>query len=493
MTFKERGHSLLNEDAAHQEHSNNVERALHIRRIKEKRTKKILIIGLVVVFSLYCIVWYLLTRNTPNDPLIQLQHLFSQLKSSDNGTVASLPWPKQLSHYSSSMTEGDIRAFEIGTNLLTKDTDPKKAGRILWPIAALYPEIRPSIARDYYDQARMRRAENPEEALVRIKMALAFSSKGIRENLLAADIYKGLGNQEDAGKHSLLANKYFAMWQRETVEPPAITITLFLLFVAGLIGATAYYYWDELNLAMHIAKLLGKPVPQRQHDLSYTTPGMPAVNVTGDLPVPSTQDKNSITGILKAEDFLKVVQDAFDQKTYEKGVDLCQKAVELNPANAPKVSQACLKEGIGLYEIGDFDQAIELLEVSLHFAPHTVQAHLCLGNCFIKLGAYTDAQRHYEQVISITPQNSDAYYTLGVCYQKVNDLKKARRSFEVAVKLKPHANSHFYLAKICEKEKDIDGAIEHWEKFINLAEGNPQAPSARKRLEMLVAKRDGTG
>ena len=487
----------MNEAAANmeQEEQNNVQRSLRIRRERERRTKKILIIGLAVVFSLYCVVWYLLTRNTPDDPLIQLQQLFSQMGGKERGTVSSLPWPPQLTKFNSSISKDDIRAFEAGASMLRQGKNPQRAGRILWPIAAIYPDIRPSIARNYYDLARVKRSEDPQEALVRIKMALEFNSKGIREHILASEIYKALDQEEPAKEHGQLAAKYFSLWKKANISPPSRSIAFFLLFMVFIVGALAYYYWDELNLAMYFAKLTGKPMHERnRQNMSYTTPGMPAVDLSSsaDLPVPDAiKDSGSITGILKAEDFLKVVQEAFDNKTYEKGVDLCQKAVELNPANAQKVSQACLKEGISLYEIGDFDQAIELLEVSLHFAPHTVQAHLCLGNCFIKLGAYTDAQKHYEQVISITPQNSDAYYTLGVCYQKVNDLRKARRSFEVAVKLKPHANSHFYLAKICEKEKDIHGAILNWEKFIELAADNPQAPSARKRLEMLVAKRDG--
>jgi len=467
---------------------------MSVRKEQKRRTKKLLITGLVVVFCLYCVFWYLLTRNTANDPIIQLKYFFSQLSGNSKDSLASIPWPRKLSHFSNIMTEGDIRAFEVGLNLLDGGKHPKKSGRILWPIAATYPSIRPSISRSYYTEARVIRSKDPKKALQWILMALTFNSKGIRENLLVSEIYKILNQDEASIEHKQLAAKYFRLWKNATMARPSGTVTFFLLFVLVLVAAIAYYYWDELDIEMYIAKLTGKKIPEISSSLSYTTPGMPAVNITGDLPPMPGGDKDSgsITSILQAEDFLKVVQEAFDQKTYEKGVDLCQKAVELNPANAPKVSQACLKEGISLYEIGDFDSATELLEVSLHFAPHTVQAHLCLGNCYIKLGQYSDAQKHYEQVISITPQNSDAYYTLGVCYQKVNDLQKARRSFEVAVKLKPHANSHFYLAKICEKGQDIDGAILNWEKFIELAANNPQAPSAKKRLEILIAKRDGT-
>ena len=479
--------------------------ARRLRRERNRRTKKLLIIGLVVIFFLYCMLWYLLTRGTADDPVFQLRKFFEQMWGEDTGTTDDIPWPPALDTHKKNLTQRDKATFTRALMHLQRTNEPRKAGRELWPLASNYPELRPSIAREYYDQARLLRLQKPKEALKLIQMALAFNGKGIRENMLASEIYSNVKNDEAARLHRQLAAKYFKLWRDATRPPPNTMVTFFLFFIVALIGTAAYYYWDELNLVERVQVLLQNMKKGKVPDFSKTSPGMPYVGTSpGEVILPGSAppqaaaaagpaaaagDKGSITGILQAEGFLKEVQDFFDQKNYELAVDLCSKAVELNPANAAKVASLCFKEGVSLYDIGDFDRAIDLLEVSLHFAPHTVQAHLCLGNCYIKLGAYDKAQHHYEQVISITPQNTDAYYTLGVCYQKTNNLAKARRSFEVAVKLKDHPNSHFYLAKICEKDSDLDGAIHHWQKFIELAPDNPQAPSAKKRLEALMAQR----
>lgn len=475
--------------------------ARRIRRERDRRTKKLLIIGLVGVFVLYCIFWYLLTKGTADSPVFQLRQYYEQVTGTGEGSADELPVPQSLETYKTVIAEADRAEFVRALVYLQRTKELKAAGRTLWPLAARYPDLRPSVAREYYDEARLHRRDKPEEALQLVRMALAFNNKGIRENMLAAELLDALNMKEEAQQHRQLASKFYASWRSRSIEPPSKAVGLFLVFLVILAVTAAYYYWDELALVERLQILYEKareakdmavtriraPIPPDESGVG-TSPGdgMPETNL-------SPADRGSITGILKAEGFLKEVQDFFDQKNYELAVDMCQKAVELNPANAAKVSQTCLKEGVSLYDLGDFDQAIDLLEVCLHFAPHTVQAHLCLGNCFIKLGQYEKAQAHYEQVISITPQNTDAYYTLGVCYQKSNNLPKARRSFEVAVRLKEHPNSHFYLAKICETESDLEGAVHHWKRFIELAPDNPQAPSAKKRLEALIAQQAAGG
>ena len=58
------------------------------------------------------------------------------------------------------------------------------------------------------------------------------------------------------------------------------------------------------------------------------------------------------------------------------------------------------------------------------------------------------------------------------------------------MKLNDHVNSHFYLAKIAEANEDVDTAIRHWEKFVELGADSPQAASAKERIGKLIAIRD---
>lgn len=465
---------------------------------RQRRSRRLLLGGLAAVFVVFFFCWWALTQGTSDDPLFQLQTFIEQF--SDDGTSGEdyLPSPPSLPQIKRVLTPADVDAFDDGLNAF-EQADYRKAGRVWWPLAAKYSNIRPSIAQEFYKVAREHSLRGDHDKTKRLlKMAFAFYDKGVRENLLAKKTYKALGDEEIAKKYGEYVRLYWPKGKRRHVDPPSPMLTFMFLFVLILGGLFAYFYWDELALAEKIlfvvAKITGKASSPGQEPA-----GLPVETFPGEAPTPVPSapklEAESLNNILAAEGFLKEVRDFFDQKNYELGVDLCQKAIELNPANAKKVAQICLREGAALYELGEFSQARDLLDVSLHYDPHSAEGRTLVGNCHIKLGAYEPAKEQYEKVIAITPKNADAYYTLGVCYQKIGDLDRARRSFQVAVKLNQHVNSHFYLAKIAEAKGELDVAIKCWEDFVALAKDSPQAASALERLEKLrtLAAQQGAG
>ncbi len=449
---------------------------------KGRETLKLALAGTVIILVLYLGIWYVLKKDTVESPVYQFNLLMNQLSGKAAEDIDAITDPPHLPTMADRLPDELKERFKTAVNLLCKQKRYKRAGRMLWPIAAEHPVIRPSIAAEYRKAAELE--DDPAKALQLAWMAYEFYSTGYRENELLAELHECLGHAREAAHFRNRAEFFRETLKKRLVQPPPPAVTVVIGILMLLIVGTAYFYWNKLG----VVELLGAG------GRGGAGQDMPQIGEVTHVTRLTPQEEGSITSILTAESYLQDIQRMFEQKEYEKAVDLCQKAVDLNSANSAKVSQLCLQEGVSLYELGDLNQAIDVLEVALHFNPHNVQAHLCLGNCYIKLQQYDKAQYHYEQVISITPQNGDAYYTLGVCYQKTNDLPRAKRSFEVAVKLKNHPNAHFYLAKICEMEKDLECAILHWEKFIELAPEHPQAPLAAKRLEALkklVAQQEG--
>ncbi len=400
--------------------------------------------------------------------------------------VAVLP-PRGLLSFKDEFTQADLAAFQRGYNLLVDKADPHKAGRLLWPLAARIPRMRPSISWMYTNQAIEEfGAGRFERSLLLAQMALAFNQSDYRASQTAWGASERLGRTEEASGYyqGFLQNRPAAPDSNLGNAKGFLGLMLVLLLVTGLV---MHQYWDRMQLKERFEGYLIsdlEPAPASPGPESFAGEAQGAQ--MEHLRQVAAEKKKSITAILSADAFLRDVQQAFDNKDYEKGVDYCAKAVEINPTNSGKAAAICLAEGIRLYEIGDHDNARELLEVSLHFEPHVLEAHTCLGNTYIKLGDFERARSQYEKVIEVDPRNGEAYYTLGVCYQKVNDIPRAKRSFQVAVQLKDHPNSHFYLAKLLEGEKDYATAVVHWTRFVELAPGSPQAEAARQRIQKLV-------
>lgn len=462
------------------------------------RTRKMLIGGLAGIFAVYCLLWWMLTRGTANDPLVQIAEI---LKGSSNQATGPNP-PRNLQSWSSQLKGDDLLRLQRANEALVAG-EAKAAGRILWPLAARFPTMRPSISWAYGGLAvamledagsgdEASRGAKAQKGRELVEMALLFNEKDFRAHHLGWRFASLLKDEGAATRHY----EQFLATQPppRPKEPPGAGLAgFFLLVVAGL-GLLLWQFWDQLGIREKFEEFLmgDEPAPEASPiTLAGSEAPAPAVD-TQAMAAVGRERKKSITAILSAEAFLKEVQDSFDKKNFEKGVDLCTKAIELNPSNGRKAASICLAEGIRLFEVGDYQNAKELMEVSLHFEPHQLEAHTCLGNCYIKLGDFDKAREQYEKVIEADPKNGDAYYTLGVCYQKINDHPRAKRSFQVAVQLKDHPNSHFYLAKLFESEKDIASAITHWKRFIELSPGSPQAQAAADRLSKLSALSGGT-
>lgn len=460
------------------------------RRNRESQSQKILTVGIAVLFFGYLGIWKLLTHNTANDPVFQLKHLFSR----DHSEAVKIPPPRSLLSWKDTLPREEKVIFQQALDALSGGKDPHQAGKLLWPFAATTKQMRPSVSYQFTNLAAQARAKGDmPRALMLAQMAAAFNARDFRAHQTAWAAAAAMNRSDLATEHYQLFLSTKPNLKRR--KPPSRGALGFLLLL--LIGAAVggHHAWDKLGWREKFeAMLMAQPEPAMPAARSNETippPAPPSDVPEGVQPKLSAEKKKSITAILSAEAFLQDVQKAFDNKDYEKGVDLCVKAVEINETNTTKVSNICLAEGIRLFEVGDYAHAQELLEVSLHFEPHVLEANTSLGNCYIKLGDFAKAREQYEKVIEVDPKNGDAYYTLGVCYQKTNDLPRAKRSFQVAVQLKDHPNSHFYLAKLHEGEKDYASAITHWNRFVELAPNSPQAAAARDRVQKLASLAGG--
>jgi tetratricopeptide (TPR) repeat protein len=416
-------------------------------------------VGVCAAFFFYLVVWAV---NVP-DPVGNVQEFF--MSPAERQKDVPFPAPPDLAILRGAVNAPDQPAFDRALGLI--GTDPRRSGAAFWPLLARYPILRPSLAYRFLGKAdeafRKGLLWRSREFCL---MALAADPHEFRAHKLLYLTCGRLGRKIEMTRHMKQTVSTRGNWSPPAPGADWAVVGAFLMGFAVIFSAL-HAYRTRIGLDGLLRGSLGlPPAPDLGGGVEMPTgiDGPTTIQNLDELRAARKEKKKSITAILSAEAFLKEIQDKFDQKEYESGVDLC------------------------LFEVGDYQNAKELLEVSLHFEPHVLEAHTCLGNCFIKLGDFDAARQQYEKVIEVDPKNGAAYYTLGVCYQKVGDLPRAMRSFEVGVKLDDsHANCHFYLAKLHEAAKDYASAIQHWTRFVELKPDSPHAAAAQDRLAKLAS------
>jgi len=178
---------------------------------------------------------------------------------------------------------------------------------------------------------------------------------------------------------------------------------------------------------------------------------------------------------------------------YEKAIQECQQALELNP----KLIEAHWILGLTFDKKEMFDQAEsevltirELIEKTKTEELKTHYYHL-LGELSLSKGLYQQALEYFEKA-TVTWSSERAFYinALGEAYFKMRELNKAVEKFGDVLKINPnYAQTHFLLGLVYEKKDRKEKAREHFQKFMEIwkdaDENLPQLTEAKKRLEKL--------
>jgi tetratricopeptide (TPR) repeat protein len=127
-------------------------------------------------------------------------------------------------------------------------------------------------------------------------------------------------------------------------------------------------------------------------------------------------------------------------------------------------------------------------------------AYDLVGNIFFKLGDYENSIMAYEKVMDIGPKDALSYYNLGCAYSAMKDLDKAEENWKIAIshekvrtvkrkeevskdelawtvtvfKSSVPASAHEALGRLYLKKKQIEKALEHFEKAVVLEPEKPE-------------------
>ena len=146
------------------------------------------------------------------------------------------------------------------------------------------------------------------------------------------------------------------------------------------------------------------------------------------------------------------------------------KAIELSPHNP----QAHFRLGYLLYRSKRINDAKESLELSVKYDSLNYQAYYSLGKIYQEMKDFQSSLTFFEKSQKDPDFRTKSIVSRGHCYLAMKNYEQASSEFERAINIAKEEDSNeiiyarYFLAICYEKKRDIDSAIEQWEKIYKI-------------------------
>jgi len=127
---------------------------------------------------------------------------------------------------------------------------------------------------------------------------------------------------------------------------------------------------------------------------------------------------------------------------------------------------------------------IEKYSTVLRENPNDLNALINLGNIFMDTGRYPEAIDHYRKALEIIPGNVNVRIDMGTCYRRIGKPEKTLEEYKKGLSYQPdHPNALANMGVVLAYDlKDIEGALESWERFLKVAPTHPMAEKIRQDI-----------
>jgi tetratricopeptide (TPR) repeat protein len=138
-----------------------------------------------------------------------------------------------------------------------------------------------------------------------------------------------------------------------------------------------------------------------------------------------------------------------------------------------KTPDQWLETGDIMYELEEYEKALEAFEETLHLDPNNALVYKKKGDTLTKLNRYSDALISYEYALRLDPNSALAYYNKGNTLANLKRFKKALDAYEHALRLEPN-NAKLYINKgyVLTCSKRYEEALAAYEKALHLDPNN---------------------
>ena len=130
-----------------------------------------------------------------------------------------------------------------------------------------------------------------------------------------------------------------------------------------------------------------------------------------------------------------------------------------------------------------------IAELELRLAQNPIDFLLLsdLGNLHFEIQDFPGAIGYYERAVAIAPDDANIRTDMGTALYYSDRPAEALVEFERSLELQPgHPQTLFNMGVVLlESRNDTEGAIELWERLIEMNPGYPQNPMVRQEIDQL--------
>lgn len=123
----------------------------------------------------------------------------------------------------------------------------------------------------------------------------------------------------------------------------------------------------------------------------------------------------------------------YQQKEFEKAVELYQRAVELSSVKPVTWRNM----GLALFQLNRCEEAISSLETYLEQCPHDLDVVHVAGDLYSKTGQFDKALTKYEIYLSKNPVDTLAMFNLSECYLNMGHIDSAVMGYKRVLQIDP--------------------------------------------------------
>ena len=160
----------------------------------------------------------------------------------------------------------------------------------------------------------------------------------------------------------------------------------------------------------------------------------------------------------------------------------------VHAGDAPQFSlQQMVESALAAEDVDDLPAAIDWLRSAM--AAWGASADLCfqLAELLYRQGDLSGARERYFMALELEPNLVEARANLGCVLAECGQPELAVAAFEGTLEqFADYADVHFHLARALEDTAQPSRAIEHWQRFLELAPASPWAEEAALRLSQLA-------
>ncbi|MBW8039424.1 MAG: tetratricopeptide repeat protein [Planctomycetes bacterium] len=163
---------------------------------------------------------------------------------------------------------------------------------------------------------------------------------------------------------------------------------------------------------------------------------------------------------------------AYQMGRYQEAVELISKAIENNPS----MPQFYNNLGIAFKALKRFKEAVDAYQQALCLEPDFVDAYFNLGNALRHEGQYDEAIENHKQAIRLRPDYAEAYHSLGRALKDQGQSTEAIENYKMAIHFKPdYPDAYNNMAVALLLEGRFQAAIENCRQALLLKPGFAEA------------------